>query len=68
VADSVTPAERIKRIYGPGALTRFAETLDLHVNTVSKWNQKGWPQYAIAHLEWLEDTPERYWPERWRRD
>lgn len=64
----MTPAERIKRIYGHGSLSRFAATVGVSINTVTKWNRNGWPEHALAHLEWLEDTPERYWPERWRRD
>lgn len=62
----MTPTERIRKIYGHGAVQRFARAMGIRPGTISGW-QDEWPQYALTVLEWLEETPEKYWPDRWQR-
>lgn len=63
----MTPRDTIKRIYGNGGLTKVARNLGVNNSAVSRWNREGWPDYAVAIVEWLEETPEKYWPERWKK-
>jgi hypothetical protein len=57
--------ERFEAILGA---RRGADRISLAVGVsrtgVFLWFEKGFPEYAHAILEWLENVPQEYWPER----
>lgn len=62
----MTPTAYFHRLYGHGWQIKVAAALGLSPRTLRKWGDD-WPEYALAHVEWLDETPEKYWTERWQR-
>jgi hypothetical protein len=58
--------DRLTALCGYGSQADFAEAAGIHFTNLSKQIAKGEVDHMIlGHLEWLEATPIKQWPDRW---
>lgn len=58
--------DRFAAIFGHGWKRHLADAVGVTAATLSvQFSTDKVPPYLIAHLEWMEATPIRYWPARW---
>jgi hypothetical protein len=57
---------RFYTLFGHGWKSRVADAVGVTAATMSVQLSTGKiPPYLIAHLEWMESTPIKFWPDRW---
>lgn len=58
--------DRFSALFGHGWKSRVADAVGVTAATLSvQLSTDKIPPYLIAHLEWMESTPIKFWPARW---